>query len=258
MTKGEIMPLNGKIDVLGVMIDDVTMDQAVARCAELACGDGAAYVATPNAEIVYTCRGDAVAMAAVSGAALIVPDGAGVVKASKMLGRPLREKVAGVELGEKLLPELARLGKKLYILGAKPGVAERAAARLSEKYPGLSVAGTHDGYFGDDSEVLPAINASGAEVLYVCLGAPRQELWMKKNAPALENVRLMIGLGGSVDIYAGDAERAPDFFVNHSLEWFYRLVKQPGRIGRMMKRLPPFISAVKRQRRAEKKAAKNG
>jgi len=250
--------LNEKVNVLGVEVDNVTMEQAVAKCAVLACGERARYVATPNAEIVYTCHKDPAAMEAVSSAALIVPDGAGVVKASNMLGRPLKEKVAGVELGENILPELVRLGKKLYILGAKPGVADRAAENLMKKYPGLAVVGCRDGYFTDDDEVIKGINASNADVLFVCLGAPRQELWMNKHASELTSVRLMLGLGGSVDIYAGDTERAPDFFVKHGLEWFYRLAKQPGRVGRIMKRLPPFISAVKKQRREEKKAAKNG
>ena len=137
-----------------------------------------------------------------------------------------------------------------YLLGAKPGVAEKAADRLRGQYPGLRIAGTHDGYFREDGPVVGAIAASGAEVVFVCLGAPKQELWMAKNAAAT-GAHLLCGLGGSLDIFAGEVERAPEFWSKHGLEWFYRLCKEPRRIGRMAK-LPLFLLHVRQERRARR------
>jgi N-acetylglucosaminyldiphosphoundecaprenol N-acetyl-beta-D-mannosaminyltransferase len=243
-----------RVMVLGVGFDNVTMEEAAAKAIELA-RSGGGYVATPNAEIVYACKKNAEAKAAVNGAALVVPDGIGVVKASKILKRPLKERVPGVELGMALLPAAAQHGLKLFILGGKPGVAEEAAQKLSQKYKGLVIAGTADGYFKNDAEVIEKVNASGADILFVCLGAPKQEIWMQKNRDKL-TVSLMLGLGGSVDIYAGKVERAPQFWQKTGLEWFYRMMKQPKRDKRILGSLPPFMLAVYKEKRAERKAAR--
>ena len=188
----------------------------------------------------------------------MLPDGVGIIKGARILKRPLKERVPGVELGENLLPKMAEKGLSLYILGGKPGVAERAASRFKEKYPGLIIAGASDGYFKDDCEAVEKINASGADVCFVCMGAPRQEYFMCDNIGKLK-AGLLLALGGAVDVYAGDAARAPKIFIKLGLEWFYRLLKQPARIGRIAKRLPPFVFAVKAQRRREKmEGRKNG
>ena len=171
---------------------------------------------------------------------MIIPDGSGVILASKILGTPLKKgKVAGVDLGWNLIKAAAEKGYGLYMLGGKPGVAEKAAANLKEMYPSLKISGYADGYFKDDETVIEKINESGADILFVALGVPKQELWMSKNRDKLK-VRLMAGLGGSVDIYAGEAKRAPKIFIKLGLEWLYRLLREPKRIGRMMK-LPKFV-----------------
>jgi len=125
------------------------------------------------------------------------------------------------------------------MLGGKPGVAETAATRLTEKYPDASIVGINDGYFKNDAEIIEKVNASGADILFVCLGVPKQEEWMYAHKSEL-NVKLMGGFGGSFDVFAGQVNRAPDFFIKCNLEWFYRLMKEPSRIGRMMK-LPKFV-----------------
>ena len=164
-----------------------------------------------------------------------------------MLGTPLKEKTPGIEFAAHLMERMAAEGASLYLLGAKPGVAEKAAVRLAEKYPGLRIAGTHDGYFQEDGPIIAEIAASGADVVFVCLGAPKQERWMAKNGPAT-GAHLLCGLGGSLDVFAGVVERAPKFWSDHGLEWFYRLCKEPRRIGRMMK-LPLFLVHVKQEKR---------
>jgi len=236
-----------RIDVLGVGFDNVTMKEAVDRAVELARHEEAAYVVTPNPEIVEVCRENPEAMAAVQGAALVLPDGIGVIKGAAMLGTPLKERVPGVEFAAALLERMAEEGLTLYLLGSKPGTPELARDKLTERFPGLRVVGTHDGYFKEDAPVVEDIRRSGADVVFVCLGAPKQELWMAKNGKAT-GAHLLCGLGGSINVCAGTAQRAPKFWCDHNLEWLYRLLKEPSRIGRMMK-LPLFLVHVQQEKR---------
>jgi len=204
-------------------------------------GDSVA-VFTPNSEIVQLCIDNPENYDIINSAEFCVPDGIGVIKAAKILKLPIHVRVPGIELGERVL-SLADSSLPVYFMGGKPGVAEEAAKRMREKYPKLTVCGTHDGYFqkfGEENDaVIKNINESGASVLFVCLGAPAQEKWIYENRSKLPGVRLFMGLGGSLDIFSGNAERAPEFFCKFGLEWFYRLLKQPSRIGRMMN-LPKF------------------
>ena len=183
-----------RVDVLGVGFDNLTLDEAVERGRELLRAGGTHYVVTPNPEIVEVCREHPEAREAVNGAALVLPDGIGVIKGAAMLGTPLRERVPGIEFAARLLESMAGEGLSLYLLGAKPGVAETAGEKLAEKYPGLKIAGTHDGYFQEDGPVVEAIRASGADCVFVCLGAPKQELWMARHGEAT-GARLLCGLG---------------------------------------------------------------
>ena len=236
-----------RIDVLGVGFDNLTMEEAVAEGMRLVNSDGFHYVVTPNPEIVEVCRENPEAMKAVKGADLVLPDGIGVVKGAAMLGTPLKGRVPGIEFASGLMAEMAKSGKTLYLLGAKPGVADLAAEKLKGNFSGLQIVGTHDGYFKEDGPIVEDIRKSGADVVFVCLGAPKQEFWMVKNGPA-SGAHLMCGLGGSLDVFAGVVERAPKFWCDHGLEWFYRLCKEPKRIGRMMK-LPLFLVHVKQEKR---------
>lgn len=235
-----------RINVLGVGFDNVTMDEAVERGMAMLHSEGAHYVVTPNPEIVEVCRTNAAANAAVNGADLVLPDGIGIIKGAAMLGTPLKERTPGIEFAAHMLEKMAGEGRALYLLGAKPGVAEQAAEKLQNRYPGLVIAGTHDGYFQEDAPVVEEIRRSGADCVFVCLGAPKQEFWMKKNGAAT-GAHLLCGLGGSLDVFAGTVERAPKFWCDHGLEWFYRLCKEPRRIGRMMK-LPLFLLHVQKEK----------
>lgn len=199
-------------------------------------------VFTPNSEIVQLCIDKPEHYDVINSADVIIPDGIGVIKAAKMLKLPLTERVPGIELGEKML-SLADDSMPVFFMGGKPGVAEDAAKKMKEKYPSLIVCGTHDGYFkksGEENDaVLNEINASGAVILFVCLGAPAQENWIHENREKLTSAKLIMGLGGSLDVFSGNVVRAPKFFRKFGLEWFYRLLKEPYRIGRMMN-LPKF------------------
>ena len=235
-----------KLEVMGVRFDNVTMDEALERAKALMAAPGAARVVTPNAEIVYEAMRDPALCRLLNGADLVLPDGAGVVLASKILKTPLKQKVAGVDFAGRMLEILAQTGGRVYLLGGKPGIAELAAENICKQYPGLTVCGTADGYFQDEAPVVEAINRAQPDFLFVCLGAPKQELFMERHSGELQ-VGLMAGLGGSLDAFAGTVKRAPQWMINCSLEWLYRLIKEPRRFGRML-RLPKFLWTVIRRR----------
>lgn len=231
-----------RIDVMGVQFDNVTMDEALEQAKELLNREEASYCVTPNAEIVYEAMHDAQFCNLLNGAALVLPDGAGTVLGAKLLGTPLKQKVAGIDFAANLLGILEEGGQRLYLLGGKPGIGELAAEKMLKKYPKLQICGIADGYFKDEAPVIEKINEVHPDVLFVCLGAPKQEKFMYAHKDAL-NVRLMIGLGGSLDGFAGTVKRAPKWMIQLQLEWLYRLIKEPRRLGRMM-RLPKFVLAV--------------
>ena len=231
-----------KIDVMGVQFDNVTMDEALQEAEAILERSGCSYCVTPNPEIVYEAMHDPDFRDLLNGAALVLPDGVGVLLGAKILGTPMKEKVTGVDFAGRLLGILEAKGKRLYLLGSKPGVAELAAQRMLADHPALVICGTADGYFREEGPVVEAINAAAPDVLFVCLGSPKQEYFMKQHLEEL-HVNLMIGLGGSLDAMAGTVKRAPAWMQRLGLEWFYRLVKEPKRFRRML-RLPKFVLAV--------------
>ena len=228
-----------RTDVLGVGFDNVTKAEAVERALELIDAREGRYVVTPNPEIVMLAKENPALKEALAGADIVLPDGAGIVKGAAILGRPMKEKVPGIDFACGVMARLAERGGSVYLFGAKPGVAEAAAETLRTKFPGLVISGTSDGYFSDDGPIIEKISAAAPDMLLVCLGAPKQELWMAKMSGKLP-VGLMVGLGGSLDVFAGTVKRAPEAWQKLDLEWLYRLLKEPRRIGRMMK-LPLFV-----------------
>ena len=232
-----------KTDILGVGIDDLTLQEAISAGSALAEGEGFHYAVTPNPEFILSAKKDPAFRDVLNGADLAIADGIGVVYAAKLLGRPLKAKVPGIDFAQGLLTRMSHTGQSLFLLGAKPGVSEQAADKLRERYPGLLVCGTHDGYFKEDAPVAAEIKAAKADVVFVCLGAPKQELWMAKYGPET-GAHLAVGLGGSLDVFAGTVERAPEKWQKLGLEWLYRLIKEPKRIGRMAKLPLILVDAV--------------
>ena len=228
-----------RTDVLGVGFDNVTKAEAVERALALIDAREGRYVVTPNPEIVMLAKENPALKEALAGADIVLPDGAGIVKGAAILGRPMKEKVPGIDFACGVMARLAERGGSVYLFGAKPGVAEAAAETLRTRFPGLVISGTSDGYFSDDGPIIEKIKDAAPDFLLVCLGAPKQELWMAKMSGKLP-VGLMVGLGGSLDVFAGTVKRAPEAWQKLDLEWLYRLLKEPRRIGRMMK-LPLFV-----------------
>ena len=247
------------VDIRGVGFDDVTLDEAVAAIIDHAKNGGVlAAVYTPNSEIVQRCVEDKSGelYTVINSAELILPDSVGIIRAAKMFGTPLSGKVAGVEVGEAVLENAAVCEIPVYFLGGKPGVAEAARDRMAERYEGLRVVGVSDGYFDKtrSASIIDKIEKSHARILYVCLGAPAQERWIYENKTSLADagIRAALALGGSLDIYADVTGRAPRIFIALGLEWLYRLMREPRRIGRMMA-LPRFYFGCRREAKRRRK-----
>jgi len=238
--------MNDKIDILGVPIDNVTMGEAVARISQYVASPDLHTVFTPNPEIIMLAKKNDRLFSILKNADLVVPDGIGVVIASKLhKGSALKERVAGYDLVQNTMKQAMQKGYKYYFLGSKPGVAKEAAKEMIATYPGIQIVGTHDGYFKqeDSKDIIEEINASRANIILVALGAPKQEIWIHENKPLLKHAKVLIGVGGSLDVMAGVVKRAPLVFQKVGLEWFYRLLKEPTRIVRLLV-LPKFIIEV--------------
>ena len=197
---------------------------------------------TPNAEIVLEAQRNRALRAVIRSAELVLADGTGVLQASRLQGKPLHHRVPGIDFCSALLARMAELGQRVFLLGGVEGVAEEAGERLSARYPGLVIAGTHNGYFDAEEsyELIEQINAAAPDLLIVCLGSPKQEIWMKRCQERLL-VGMMIGLGGTLDVYAGRVKRAPERWRSLGLEWLYRLLHEPKRLRRVL-RLPAIYA----------------
>jgi len=231
-----------KVNILGARVDKITMAEAADTAMSFFESEGGKVIYTPNSEIILYASRNPEFMERLNSADLMIPDGIGVVYGAKLLNNPLPERVAGFDLIKKILPKMAEEGYSLYLLGSKPGVAEKAKENLEKDFPGILIKGTHDGYFKDDAEVIKDINEKKPDLLLVCLGFPKQENWIYEHRGSL-SVKAMIGAGGCLDVFAGTAERAPDFYCRHGLEWLYRLKKEPWRFMRMTA-LPVFALKV--------------
>ena len=241
------------IDILGVNVDSIEFEKAVDVAEGLMKSEKTSMIFTPNPEIIMCAKDDGELRSILNSADLCTADGIGVVYASRIIGQPVPERVAGFDVVCALLERAAEAGTGVFLFGAKPGVAEIAKKKLEEKHPKIRIVGTHNGYFKEEDEpgIVEQINQSGADLLLVCLGAPKQEKWIAKHKDEL-NVNLCMGVGGTLDVLAGTAKRAPKLFIKLNLEWFYRLLKQPTRLGRMMV-LPKFILVVKKDKKQKAK-----
>ena len=227
------------ISIFGVRIDSITREEAVDRA--LSSADGPCTVTTPNALILEACRKNRALGELLCRFTLSLPDGAGVLRAAKQLGKPLPCRIAGIEFGEALLQRAAEDDLRVFFLGGREGVAVRAAARMRTLYPTLSVCGTRHGYGLEQQEaserLLLHLHQCRPDLLFVCLGFPLQEQWIAKHLSALSGIRVIAGLGGSLDVWAGDVARAPHRWQKLGLEWAWRMRKQPQRI----KKLPSLL-----------------
>ena len=244
--------MSERLEILGIGVDRVTSDEALERIGTFIAEGrekGTTHqIVTANAEIIYQASKNDKMRTVINNAQMVTADGSGVVWASKQLGEPLTERVTGIDLVNSICAASAQYGWKLYILGSAPGVADTAAKNICEKYSGCNIIGTHHGYFDaqEEQNILAELRELKPDVLFVALGAPRQEYWIAEHIKAL-GIPVGMGIGGSMDVLSGNVKRAPEWMQKMSLEWLYRFLIQPTRFKRMLA-LPKFMLAVKKQK----------
>jgi N-acetylglucosaminyldiphosphoundecaprenol N-acetyl-beta-D-mannosaminyltransferase len=200
------------------------------------------FIVAINPEKIMKAACDENLMKLLNSAAIQIPDGIGIVIASRIKGGKIKKRITGIDLMEKIIRRASQKSYRVFLLGAKPGTADEAAKILSHKYPGLRIAGVMDGYFKDDNEAVSKITDAKPDILFVAMGSPKQEYWITKNMEKLK-VPLCMGIGGSLDVISGNVKRAPEFMRKSGLEWLYRLFKEPWRYKRMAV-LPLFLLKV--------------
>ena len=241
-----------KITVGGVAFDNLTLPEAVKTA--MRGGDEAIRIHTPNALMLEACAQHPPYADLLNSASLVLADGAGVLAAAKKQGTPLRQRIAGIDFGEAILQEAARTGDRVFLLGGADGVAPLAAQNMKKKHPSLQICGTYWGFFEKDGDenrrVIGMIRACRPDILLVCFGFPIQEHWMRDNLPSLPSVRLAVGLGGSLDVWAGKVRRAPLLLQRLGLEWLWRMASQP----RRLRQIPDLLRFAMRRRGGRKVA----
>jgi len=230
--------------VLGVPVDCVSMDEAVEKAVEMATSGRGGHVVTLNPEMTLSAGDDAALNDVITSADLVVPDGIGVVRALSVLGYHPRGRVPGIELAANLMEKARERGMSVYLIGARPGVAQQAADAMLSAFPGLAISGAHHGYFtqAEEPAVLDSISRSGAAFVFVGMGAGKQEKWIAHARSAAPGA-VWIGVGGSFDVMSGNVKRAPAIYQRLALEWLYRLAAEPRRAKRMTA-LPVFMFRV--------------
>lgn len=218
--------------VLGIRVDDVTLSEAMATIASAARAGTPCHIITLNPEYVMRARHDAELRAIIGNAAIVTADGAGIMQATRLARLPLRARITGNDLTD----AVAAAGLPLFLLGAMPGVAEMASAVLTRRYPSARIAGLWSGSADaeNDAAARDRINASGARVVLVAYGMPKQDRWIDRNLPFLR-APVAIGVGGTFDYLAGRVPRAPRWMRERGLEWLYRLARQPSRFPRILR-----------------------
>lgn len=234
-----------RITILGVQVDDLTVDEAMDRIAAFLRQGGAHQVVTVNPEFVMEAMRNRAFHDVLTHADLATADGFGLMLAARRQGTPLRERVTGVTLTQRIAAFAATHGYRLFLLGAAPGVAEAAAAVLAAQYPGLTIAGCFAGSPQPRHEPFlhQLIAAARPDVLLVAYGHPAQELWIARNQPTLR-VPVALGVGGVFDYLSGRVPLAPAWMRRLGLEWLYRLVRQPRRWRRILTAVPIFTWTV--------------
>lgn len=229
------------VALAGVLVDNLTSEEAVVKVAQFLQEHSPRLIVTPNPEIIVRCQDDQELKYLMNGADLRVADGISMIVVSRLLGKPLKERVTGIDLMQRIIKLCSRQGSAIFLLGSAPGIANAAAAKLKEQNPLLRIVGTHDGYFKDQDEaqVIELIRNSKADLVFVGLGAGRQEKWLRQNLNKL-GVKVGMVIGGSLDVISGHKQRAPQWIQALYIEWLFRLLTEPQRWQRQLA-LPKFL-----------------
>ncbi len=236
--------MNNKVDILGVSVDSVTMQEAISKIETFFEQRKPTLIATANAEMLMRATHDEELKKILNAAELVVPDGAGTVWAAHHLGYEMPERVAGYDLAQELMKRAPLKNRRVYFFGSAPGVADKAKLKAEELYSGIKIVGTRNGFFKaeDEPQIIADIKTAQPDLLLVALGVPKQEKWLAKYKDEL-NVPVSIGVGGTFDVMAGIMKRAPLWMQKAKLEWLFRAMLQPKRAGRLIA-LPKFVLKV--------------
>lgn len=229
------------VNLLGMRVDRVTMDQAIGLAEEYIRSGRPHHIVTADASMVVTASQDPEFARIVAASDLVTPDGAGILWATRRLGAPVPAKVSGVDLSAQLIARSGSKGWRVYFFGAAPGVADAAAAKMRERYPDCAIVGTRDGFFKpeDEPRIIEEIRGAKPDILLLALGIPKQEKFIARHKEAL-GVPVMIGVGGTLDVFSGTVKRAPVWMQNVGLEWLYRTASDPKRRIKKLSLLPKF------------------
>lgn len=258
MTAIPLQPDAQRQRLFGVWLDAITLDETVDRCVGAVAADTLIEVGVVNAAKLVNMRRDPRLRDAVAGCGLIVADGQSVVWASRVLGRRLPERVAGIDLFQRLMAEAAQRGLSVFFLGARPDVLAEMTDRVQAGLPDLRVAGTHHGYFGDNEapDIADLIARSGADFLFLGMTSPKKENFVATYGKRT-GARVVHGVGGSFDVLAGVVKRAPRAWQRLGLEWAYRAAQEPRRLGkRYLKTNAAFVVLVAREWAARKTSSR--
>lgn len=250
MGRGKVVD---RVTILGIPVDRVDEEEALARILGFIEGGGAHQAATVNPEFIVAAQKDEEFRRVLQGADLALPDGAGLLWAARYLGEPLKERVAGVDMVVRLAEIAAEKGYRLFLLGAGEGVAQATADILRREHPHLAIVGIYAGSPSPEEEagIVEMVREARPHILFVAYGAPQQDLWVRRNLGRLE-VPVAMGVGGAFDFISGRAERAPAWMQRLGLEWLHRLLREPWRWRRMLA-LPKFVWLVLNSRRSSDK-----
>lgn len=240
------------ISIFGTKVNNISLEEAKSIVKDFLKEDKLHIIYTPNTEIVMAAKDNKEIRDIINSGDLIIPDGIGLVYASRLKKKPLKERVTGFDLSMEILHVANKEGYSLFLLGGKEGVAQEAGKNIKKDYPNIKILGSHHGYFkgshtgykdsGEELKIIKEINRLKPDIIFVGLGFPKQEIWIDTNKDRL-NCKIIIGNGGTMDILSGKMKRAPEIFQKLGLEWFYRLIKEPSRIKRQIV-LPKFMLKV--------------
>jgi N-acetylglucosaminyldiphosphoundecaprenol N-acetyl-beta-D-mannosaminyltransferase len=227
---------------LGVNVCSVDMNGVLNEIDSIIEKREPSFVVAINPEKIMKAQSDEKLMKLLNSAAIQIPDGVGVLIASRLKKGTIKSRVTGIDLMYGICENAAKKGHRVFLLGAQPEVAEMAGKILKERYRGLNIVGIRDGYFKEEDELIECIKSTSPDILFVAMGSPKQEYWITKNMDEL-NIPLLMGVGGSFDVTCGNIRRAPGWMCSMGLEWLFRLIKEPWRYKRMAV-LPQFLLKV--------------
>lgn len=234
------------VNLFGIYIDDIPLSRAVGLARTSFVSRESRVFFTPNLEMLEGARKSEEIRNLLNSASILLPDGVGVLLASRLLDTPIANKVAGIDFGEELIALSEREGKSIFLLGGRAGVAKKAAKNLLEKHPNLKICGVHNGYFDgeEEKEIINKIKMANPDVLIVCMGFPRQERFVNTHKNQLSDIKIIACLGGALDIWSGKKKRVPVFLQKMHLEWAWRTALEPKRALRLAKSLPALTVAL--------------